>query len=129
MSNALVKPTLIINGEVVNIVPNSLEVVKGTGTRNVKTQSAGAGQTQNVVFDDVSTKVGMIKFKIYNTVPNMNFIDDIAAITDVGNLVQYINIEGQSGSMNNAIVTNDPSFNLGVDGETEIEMKGSSIQS
>ena len=58
----------------------------------------------------------------------MDFIDNIIG-DGISNLVQYINPEGQSGSISRAIVTNDPNYNLGVDGETEIEMKGSQVKS
>jgi len=127
-TKALVQPSLLINGQVVNIVPNSLEITKGTGTKNVKTQSTGGGNTNNVVFDDLSARVSVLKFKIFNTVANMDFIDSIVE-SDIGNLVQYINAQGQSGSISGAVVTNDPNYALGVDGETEIEMKGEKVKS
>lgn len=127
MANAIVKPSLIVNGEVVNIVPNSLIVVKGGGERQVKTQSAGGGQVENVVFEDVATAIGQVKFKLFNTDTNLNILQTIIN-NGSANTVEYTSAQGQNGTMLNSIVVNDPEINLGVDGETEVNMKGSTIQ-
>lgn len=126
MANAIVKPSLIINGEVFNIVPNSLTFVRGTGEKEVKVQSAGGNQLENVILDNIQTAVGQIKFKQFNTE------DNISAMLDVinngsNNTVQFVSNEGLSGTLRQAIVTNDPEFELSVDGETEYTMKGQQI--
>lgn len=127
MANAIVKPSLVINGEVIQIVPNSLIVVKGTGERQVKTQSAGGGQLEDVIFEDVATAIGQVKFKVFNTNENLNTMETVVN-NGASNTVQYTSSEGQNGTMLNGIVVNDPEINYGVDGETEFNMKGSTIQ-
>ncbi|MBK2125551.1 hypothetical protein [Fangia hongkongensis] len=123
---AVVAPSLIINGEVVSIVPNSLSVKYGTGERKVKTQSQGGKQVETVIMQDVESAFGTIKFKIYNTEANVSQVRTIIDNLN-NNLVQFVSSEGISGTMQRSIVTNDPEFGFGSDQETEIEMSGNQI--
>ena len=109
--NALVTPSVMINGEAVSIVPNSLTVRKGIGTRKVDVQTTGGQQTEVVVQNDVSTKKGYIKFEIWNTVKNMDLIDNVYNILPIPSLIMFLNQGGQSGSMSSAILINEPDYN------------------
>ena len=126
MANAIVKPSLIINGEVINIVPNSLIVVLGTGEKEVKVQSAGGDQLENVIFDNIETAVGQIKFKQFNTSENLSALSTVRQ-NGSDNKVQFTSSEGVNGTLKNAIIINDPEINFSIDGETEYQMKGSPI--
>ncbi len=126
--DALVTPSVMINGTAVSIIPNSFTVRKGIGTRKVDVQTTGGQQTEVVVQHDVSTKKGYIKFEIWNTTKNMDLIDSIYGILPVPSLIMFLNQGGQSGSMSNAILINEPEYNLGSDGKTTIEFEGSAIK-
>jgi hypothetical protein len=65
-------PTLVINNQVVFIVPGSLEFTEGLGEQNVRTQSGGGGTVQLVYSDNAETKIADVKFKIFSTPPNIN---------------------------------------------------------
>ena len=126
--NALVTPTIMINGEAVSIVPNSLTIRKGIGTRKVDVQTTGGQQTEVVVQNDVSTKKGYIKFEIWNTEKNMDLVDSVWNILPIPSLIMFLNQGGQSGSMSSAILINEPEYNLGADGKTTIEFEGAPIK-
>ncbi len=127
MANAITTPALLINNEVIDIVPNSLSFTRGVGTRTVKPQSAGGSQLTNVTFVNVEEAKGHIKFKVYNTEENISKIQTIQDAFDA-NVAQFTSKEGLNGTMQNAIIINDPEFVLGADSTTEVEMQGLTIQ-
>lgn len=126
MANAIVNASLLVNGSNPDIVPNSFTIVRGTGERQVRNQTAGAGQSEPVYFEDVASQIGTVEFEMFPTKENLDFIDDITS-NGPTNVVQFISNEGYTGTMTSALVTNDPEINLGVDGKIKIVIKGSQI--
>jgi len=122
MANAITLPALQINGINFSIVPNSLEVTQGFGTSKIKAQSAGGGSVTSVLFDDGSTKLGNVKFKIYSTDDNINNM--ITVKNNSNNNTVLISEDDFTKTMTNSAIINDPALMLGVDGEIDIEMEG-----
>ena len=125
MANAITLPALSINGINFSVVPNSLEVVQGFGTSKVKAQSAGGGSTTSVFFDDGSTKLGNVKFKIYSTEDNISNMETVK--NNSNNNTVLITEDSFTRTMTNAAIINDPPLMLGVDGEIDVEMEGDQI--
>lgn len=64
-------PTLVINNQVVFIVPGSLTFTEGLGEQNVRTQSGGGGTVELVYSDNAETKISDVKFSMFSTVSNI----------------------------------------------------------
>jgi hypothetical protein len=123
---SITKPTVLVNGETIYIIPNSLIVKYGIGEKKTRPQSAGGNQVQLVVHEDITQYVSSIKFKVENTTDNINFFQSINQSLDLK--VQFTDPDsGQNGTQNSSVLINDPDFNFGFDGETELEFNGAPI--
>lgn len=121
-------PSVILNGIPIAIVPNSFMFTLGRGKISKKTQSLGGLATEVVSGRDASTQLSVFKFKTYNTPQNMNLIVDLQELVD-GIVIQFADTESSlTGISRFGGITNDPDYNLGVDGETEIEITGSPVK-
>lgn len=122
-SNAITLPALSVNGINIEIVPNSVELIQGYGTSKLKAQSAGGGSVESVLFDDGSTKIGNLKFKVFPTEENINNLINIKNNSN-NNTVLLSDSSGFTKTVTNAVMINDPPLMLGIDGEIDIEMEG-----
>lgn len=119
-------PVLLINDQSVLVEPNSVKLVLGYGETKTSSCSRGGGNVVTVVSEDVTTKVGKIKFESPNTVDSIK-----AGKGWKGNPGgNFVELSGSAGGKNftayiQAVsVDNDPEFEFGVDGKTSYEMSG-----
>jgi hypothetical protein len=120
-SDALYKPSVVVNNIEIFIKPNSLSYKTGFGERKVRTAHAG-GVLRTYATEDIETQRGYAKFVMYTTVEHINEIETWQLNFDA-NTVSWQE-RGENRTMTNAIITNDPEINTGVEGETEIMFEG-----
>lgn len=121
----LANPTVEVNDAPIAIIPNSLSYKKGQGDKTVKAQSAGGNAIEPVISENAETKISMVKFKMYNTKENFDFVN---AWTDNinGNTIRLS--EGELvESFRTMVVTSEPERMIGADGELEIEFQGTPV--
>lgn len=126
--NVLSDPTVRINNQNYQIVPNTLRVVRGLGESEVKPQSAGDGNVEMVHSENVETKIGKITFSVYTTDDQINALKTLK-----GNKNQnYVSISDANSStiliMKNAALVNDPEIGYSNDGQIELEFHGEQVQ-
>ena len=130
MRRILSKPQVDINGIVIYIVPNTLKVVWGYGTKSIKAQSAGGDSTNIVTSHSVEERVGQITFDVFSEEDNVQRVLDLMDSNDNTDLdVSFSepNVD-ISGTMKNASIVNDPEHGYSADGKLEIQIKGAKIK-
>ncbi len=70
-------PTLLVNNEQIEYIPNSLSYRKGSGDRSVHTQIAGNGSTTVVVSENAESAKSSVKFDVYTTKDHVDFLGTI----------------------------------------------------
>lgn len=116
-------PSVVINGVVVPIKPNSFSYTEGQGAQNMSVQSGGGRSVQAVYGEDVGTFLSDVKFDIESTANNVeisrgwkaNNPNNTIRVTDV--------ITGFSRAFRGAAMLNDPEKSLSADGDISIEFK------
>jgi hypothetical protein len=71
MPTQISDPTILVNNDAVAIVPNSAEIDEGLGEQKARAASLGGGSSQIVYSRDVSTNMGVLKFKMPGTLENI----------------------------------------------------------
>lgn len=119
-------PSVLVNNVSVAIVPNSLVFDEGLGEQSVIVQSAGAGQTQQVFANDVSTNLGMVKFSLQATKQNIELARSWKTNQNQNVVtVTATNADGTiTRSFTNAAICNNYEVPLSADGVIELEFKG-----
>lgn len=119
-------PSVLVNNVSVAIVPNSLVFDEGLGEQSVIVQSAGAGQTQQVFANDVSTNLGMVKFSLQATKQNIELARSWK--TNQNQNVVTVTASNADGtitrSFTNSAICNNYEVPLSADGVIELEFKG-----
>lgn len=121
MARTLSNPTIEVNDEIIAIVPNSLSFKEGIGDKNVRSQSAGGNSVDPVITENAETKIGMCKFKLYNTAVSLALATDWTNRfgSSIRIYEQDFNI-----SFRDMVVTTEPERLIGADGDLEIEWMG-----
>lgn len=70
--SGLSSPKVIVNNEVIRIVPNSLKVDRGLGTVTVNSASGGGYDVQLIHNVSAKDMVAHVKFSIYTTAENLS---------------------------------------------------------
>lgn len=121
----IANPTVLLNGEILSFVPNSLSFKRGFGDVKTRPESAGGENVDNVVTRDLTTATGHFTFKMTPTADNIALI--INAQENFGNnevqIINAINVS-MNASMSGASIMNDPDFAIGADTDISIEMQG-----
>ena len=122
-NTAIYKPTLSINNEIIDYMPNTLVVTLGKGESKVDPQIAGGGGVSMVYSQDVSTQKSKVNFEMKTTPENIELLQ-----TWMNNLnANFINvIDDQSEKsyiFEQGAVINDPELNSGVDGTISVEFE------
>jgi len=130
MARILSKPQVDINGIVIFIVPNSLKVMYGFGTKSLKAQSGGGDSTNIVTSHNVEERVGQITFEVFSEEENVQRVLDLMDSNDNIDLdVSFsepnVNI---SGTMKDASIVNDPEHGYSADGKLELQIHGGKIK-
>jgi len=125
MVNALADVYLTINNLATMYSPNSLSFNDGRGERVVRTQTIGGGMSEIVVSDNIETHYGKVKFQMRNDLEN---IEKALAWRDngSGNVVVLTNRTGTFNlTFKQAIIVNNPDYELSSEGNFEIEFHSS----
>lgn len=115
----LFSPTVEVNDEVIEIKPNSLSYKEGFGETKLRVVSSGGNQTRQIATEDISTKMGMVKFTVIVDLDTPDKIRSWQALSD-GNVVRFSD-SGVTRTFQMATIVNDPEVALGVDAEVEVE--------
>lgn len=119
-------PSVLINNVAVAIVPNSCDFDEGFGEQDVKVQSAGGGQLQQVFANNVETNLGRVKFSLAATVANIALARQWKA--NQNRNVVTITAQVAEGTLTrtftNAAICNNYAIPLSADGVIELEFKG-----
>jgi len=72
MAKGIATPTIIVNGENIGIVGNSVSYSDGFGEYTNLPQSAGGGAVEMVAFRNITTAMSSVKFSILATGVNLS---------------------------------------------------------
>jgi hypothetical protein len=118
-------PTMEINDQVIAYLPNSLSFNKGFGEKNIRAQSAGGNAIEPVITENAESKLSMVKFKLASSSTAFDSLDVWQGNID-GNTIR-LSEGNMTLSFRGMVTTTDPERSIGVDGEVEIEFKGTPI--
>jgi hypothetical protein len=117
--------TVLVNDEVVGVLPNTVSFTEGLGEQKSRAVSIGGGKTEQVTSNDVETNYSMVKFEMPVTV-------DVVKLAKVwktngnANVVQITsqNVEGSmTRSFAEAMLTSDYEVNIGSETSLAVEFK------
>lgn len=124
-SSCISTPTVVVDGIVLAIVPNSLSFTEGFGEQDVKVQSSGGGQVQPIITRDVSTALSRVQMQVVNTAANIDQLRTIKSAVDSFHVVAFFDDRvGFIRTVQQAIMTSDYEVGLGADTPISIEFKG-----
>lgn len=125
----LVDASVEIDDEAVTVEGGSLVIVEGQGTVSTKAATRG-GKTVIVHSEDITTRVGMVKFEMPATVKSMNLIRDVKA----RGASRVIRVSGTDAAgnrlgrtMTQAVMTNDPEKAIQNEGKIAVEFSGAPL--
>lgn len=120
---AISKPSVIVNDNPVNILPNTFKFGEGLGETTVRTQSAGGGSVESVISDNAEDKLGKFSFEMANTPGNIALARGWKQNPGV-NSVDSTGSGNFSRIFNNSSITNDYEVTLSTDGNIALEWAG-----
>lgn len=125
----LVSAAVEVDDESVTVEGNSLVLVEGQGTSSVKAATKG-GQVVMVTSEDITTKVGMVKFEMPASVASMNLARDFKA-RGAGRVVRVSGLDAQGNrlarTLTQATMTNDPEKAVQNEGKLVVEFSGAPL--
>lgn len=114
---------VIVNNEVVAVVPNSVKFTEGFGEQKVRAASVGGGKVETVHARDLESSLSKVMFELMTTIGNVKLARSWKA-----NFAQnVIQVSGSTpdGDINrtftNATITNDYEVEIGSEGNISIE--------
>ena len=125
MSIQLSDAAVLVNDEVVAIVPNSLKYTEGLGEQSVRAASVGGGAVEQVYSRDLETALSKCMFDIHTTPANVKLarswktnanqnVVQIAGSTSEGDMTR---------TFTQAAMTGDPEIEIGSEGMINIEFQ------
>jgi hypothetical protein len=122
MSN-LATPTVVINDNTIEIVPNSLKYKLGSGDINIRTQQAGSTVTA-VVNEDAETKLSMVGFSVIMTAKaDSNVQAWLDARVNGGVTIDFFD-GGIGHSFRAMVLVSEPERSTGSEGVIELDFQG-----
>lgn len=121
---SLTNPAILINGSPVAYVPNSFEFQDGYGDRNIRTQTTGSGNVEQVVTEDVETQIGRVKFTLLSTVENIESVTTWQQNVDE-NTIELSADPDFTRQYANMVIVSEPVKPGGQDANFDVEFKGS----
>ncbi len=117
---------MLVNDEVVAIVPNSLKFTEGFGEQTVRAASAGGNSTEQVFSQDIEGALGKVMFDIHTTPANVALQRSWQA--NLNRNVVVVAGSTDEGSVERAFtqcaMVNDPEIEVGAEGVINIEFMG-----
>jgi hypothetical protein len=114
---------LLVNDEVVMIVPNTLKYTEGFGEQSVRAASVGGGAVEQIFSQDVETSLSKVMFDIHTTPDNVKLA---RGWKSNGNL-NVVQIAGKTAegdvtrTFTQAAMTGDPEIEIATEGVINIE--------
>lgn len=72
MSEQLSNAQVLVNNDVVAIIPNTLTFTEGLGEQSIRAASSGGAQSEQVFSDNIEMRYSTVKFEIPPTVENIS---------------------------------------------------------
>lgn len=115
--------TVLVNDEVVAIVPNTLKYTEGGGEQQTRAASVGGGKIEQIYSRDVESALSKVMFDLHTTIANIKSqrgwkfkgnqnVVAIAGKTADGTLTK---------TFTQAAMTGDPEIEIGTEGVINIE--------
>jgi hypothetical protein len=125
----LVDASVEVDDEVITIEGNTLVLVEGLGTTSTKAASRG-GRTVAVHSQDLTTRVGMVKFEMPASVANLNLARDIHA-RGAGRVVRVSGLDAAGNrlgrTLTQGVMSNDPEKAIQSEGKVPMEFSGAPL--
>lgn len=125
----LVDASVEVDDETVTVEGNSIVIVEGQGESTVKAASKG-GVPVIVTSQDISTKIGMVKFEMPATVESMNLSRDFKA-RGTGRVVRVSGTDAAGNrlgrTLTQGVMTNDPEKAIQNEGKVSVEFSGAPL--
>ncbi len=125
----LVDASVEVDDETVTLEGNTLEVVEGQGSATTKAATNG-GRVVAVHSEDVTTKVGMIKFEMPASINSMNVSRDFKA-RGAGRVIRVSGTDAQGNRMGRVmrqgLMVTDPPKAIQNEGTIEVEFHGAPL--
>ena len=122
----LTDAAVLVNNEVVGIMPNSLTYTEGLGEQSIRSVSIGEGKTEQIYARDLETAIAMVKFEIPTTPENIALAREWKG-NENQNVVQIAGrtAEGQvTRTFSGAALLSDYEVPIGTETSIELEFKG-----
>lgn len=127
----LVNASVEVDDETVLVEGNTIVCVEGLGEATIKAASNG-GTPVMVVSEDITTKIGMVKFEMPATVSSMNLSREFRT-RGAGRVVRVSGTDPAGNrfgrTLTQAIMTNDPEKAIQNEGKIPVEFSGSPLVS
>lgn len=125
----LVDASIEVDDETVTVEGNTIVLVEGQGTSSTKSATRG-GRVVTVHSEDVTTKVGMVKFEMPASVASLNLARDFKAL-GAGRVVRVSGTDPQGNrlgrTLTQGIMSNDPEKAIQNEGKVPIEFSGAPL--
>ena len=130
MSIQLSDATVLVNDEVVGIMPNSLKYTEGFGEQNVRAVSIGGGAVEQIFSRNVESSLSKVMFDIPTTPENIA----LARTWKANGNLNGVQIAGKTAegditrTFTQAAMTGDPEIEISTEGVINVEfMSNASI--
>lgn len=127
MTKQLNDVVILVNNTQVAYTADSITYKDGFGEYTVRNAVVGGSQTEQIFSQDLSTKVGMVKFSMPSTKEN----DDLKRAWKLNldeNVVELVGPDNFTKVFTQAVLTVDPEGSLSTDGNIEVEFMGRPAQ-
>ena len=125
----LVDASIEVDDETVSVEGNTIVIVEGQGETTVKAASKG-GVPVVVSSQDITTKIGMVKFEMPASVESMNLSRDFKA-RGAGRVVRVSGTDAAGNrlgrTLTQGVMTNDPDKAIQSEGKIPIEFSGAPL--
>ena len=125
----LVDASVEVDDEAITIEGNTIVLVEGQGESTAKAASRG-GKPVIVISEDITMKIGMVKFEMPGTVESINKSRDFKAL-GAGRVVRVSGLDAAGNRMGRTltqgIMTNDPEKAIQNEGKIAVEFSGAPL--
>lgn len=120
---------ILVNNDQISYSADSLSWKDGFGDAEVVNEIVGGGQTDPVYSEDLTSKVGMVKFSMATTAAN-DALKRAWKANKNNNVVELLGSADENFQkiFTQAAILEDPEANAATDGKIEIEFKGNPAQ-
>lgn len=125
----LVDASIEVDDEAITVEGNTIVIVEGNGESTAKAASRG-GRVVVVISEDITTKIGMVKFEMPASVASMNLSRDFKA-RGAGRVVRVSGTDAAGNrlgrTLTQGIMTNDPEKAIQNEGKIPVEFSGAPL--